>query len=82
MLVFESGHLRELKEALGAGFPALLVTVGLSLVLLVLALIPRSGSAVPLVGDLIVTRRRQVAIAAGSVCLSAAIGFVVAFWAL
>jgi hypothetical protein len=29
-----------------------------------------------------VTRRRQIAIAAGSVCLSAAIGFVVAFWAL
>jgi hypothetical protein len=82
MLIFESGHLHELKEALGAAFPALLVAVGLSLLLLVLALIPGSGSAVPLVGDRLEARRRQVAIAAGSVCLSAAIGFAVVFWAL
>jgi hypothetical protein len=82
MLVIQSGHYDELKEALGAGLPAILAVVGFSLLLVFLAALPPSTLPVPVLADFLAARRRQVALAAASVCLSAAIALGVVFWVL
>jgi hypothetical protein len=82
MVVLQSGHYDELKEALGAGFPAILAAVGFSLLLVVLAALPPSALPVPALADFLAARRRQVALAAASVCLSATIALGVVFWLL
>jgi hypothetical protein len=61
--------------------PAILVTIAISLFLLVLAAIP--PSALPMgLSVLLAPRRRQVAAVGISLCLGAAIGLLVVFWAL
>jgi hypothetical protein len=82
MLILAGGHYNELKEALGAAFPALFSVVGISLLLVVLAAIPPSALPVPILSAFLASRRREVALAAGSVCLSTAIGFAIVFWVL
>jgi hypothetical protein len=82
MVVLQNGHYDELKEALGAGLPAILVVVGFSLLLVLLAALPPSTLPVPVVADFLSARRRQLVLAAASVCLSAAIALGVVFWVL
>jgi hypothetical protein len=81
-LVLQSGHYDELKEALGAGLPAILAAVGFSLLLVVLAVLPPSALPVPVLADFLAGRRRQIALAAASICLSAAIALGIVFWVL
>jgi hypothetical protein len=82
MLVLQSGHYNELKEALGAGLPALLAAFGFSLLLVVLAALPPSVLPVPVLTNFLAPRRRQVALAAASICLSAASALAIVFWVL
>ena len=82
MVILDGGHYRELKEALGAGLPAISAAVGVSLLLVILAAIPPSALPVPILSDFLAARRRQVVLAAASVCLSAAIGLAIVFWVL
>lgn len=82
MLILDEGHYRELKEALGAGLPAILAVVGVSLLLGILAVIPPSALPFPILSDFLASRRRHVALAAASVCLSGAIGLGIVFWVL
>jgi hypothetical protein len=82
MLVLDSGHYEELKEALGAGLPVIFAAVGVSVLLGILAAIPPSALPLPVLSDFLALRRRQVGIAAASVCISAAIALAIVFWAL
>jgi hypothetical protein len=82
MVILEGGHYGELKEAFGAGLPAISAAVGVSLLLAILAAIPPSALPVPILSDFLASRRRQVALAAVSVCLSAAIGLAIGVWVL
>lgn len=82
MLILDGGQLEELKEALGAGLPAILAVLGVSLLLGILAAIPPSALPVPLLAEFLASRRRHVALAAASVCLSAAMGLAIVFWVL
>jgi hypothetical protein len=81
-MVIDGGHYEELKEALGAGLPVIFAAVGVSLLLVILAAIPPSALPVPILSDFLASRRRQVVLAAASVCLSAAIGLGIVFWVL
>jgi hypothetical protein len=82
MLILTGGHYSELKEVFGAALPAFLAVVGVSLLLAILAAIPPSALPVPILADFVGSRRRQVALAAISVCLSGAIGIAIVFWVL
>jgi hypothetical protein len=82
MLLLESGHYGELKEALGAGLPVLFVSIAVSVLLVVLAAIPPSELPEGILSDLVGPRRREVALVGAAVGLSAAIVFVVVFWTL
>lgn len=82
MLLLESGHYLELKEAFGAGFPALFAAVGISLLLVVLAAIPPSAFPAPILADLVAPRRRQLAIVGISISLATAMGFAIVVLAL
>jgi hypothetical protein len=82
MLLFESGHYRDLTEALSAGLPVLFAAIGVSVLLIVLAAIPPSVLPEGILSDLVGPRRRQVALVGAAVGLSAAIVFVVVFWTL
>jgi hypothetical protein len=81
MLILDEGHYGELKDALGAGLPAIFAVLGISLLLGILAAIPPSALPV-LLSDFLAPRRRHVAFAAASVCLSGAIGLGIVFWVL
>jgi hypothetical protein len=81
ILFLNGGHYAELEETLGAGLPAILATIGLSLLLFVLAALP--PSALPAgISELLAPHRRQVAAVGASIFLGAAIGFLIVFWAL
>ena len=81
MVFLRGGHYAELQETLGAGLPAILATIALSLLLLVLAALP--SSALPVgISALLAPRRRQAVAVALSVCLGAAIGLLIVFWTL
>jgi hypothetical protein len=82
MLFLEGGHYGELKEALGAGFPVLFVSIAVSLLLVALAAIPPSALPEGILSDLVGPRRREVALVGAAIGLSAAIVFVVVFWTL
>jgi hypothetical protein len=82
MLLLESGHYAELKEALGAGLPAIFAAIGISLLLVVLAAIPPSALPLPILSDLLAPRRSQVALVGASICLGTAAGLVIVVWAL
>jgi hypothetical protein len=82
MLILDEGHYGELKDALGAGLPAIFAVVGISLLLVILAAIPPSALPVPVISDFLASRRRHVAFAAAAVCLSGAIGLGIVFWVL
>jgi hypothetical protein len=82
MLILDEGHYRELKEALGAGLPAIFAVIGISLLLGILAAIPPSALPVPILSDFLASRRLHVALAAASVCLSGAIALGIVLWAL
>jgi hypothetical protein len=82
MLIFDEGHYGELKDALGAGLPVIFAVVGISLLLGILAAIPPSALPVPVLSEFLASRRRHVAFAAASVCLSGAIGLGIVFWVL
>lgn len=82
MLFLESGHYAELKEALGAGLPAIFAAVGVSLLLVVLAAIPPSALPTSILADFVVPRRREIALIGIAVCLSAVIGLAIVVWAL
>lgn len=82
MLYFESGHYAELKEALGAGLPAIVAAVGMSILLVVLAAIPPSALPTAILADLVVPRRREIALVGVAICLSAVIGLAIVVWAL
>jgi hypothetical protein len=81
-MIFLSGsRYAELEETLGAGLPVILAAVALSLLLLLVAAIPPSvlpGG----ISEVLAPRRLQLAVVAVSVCLGAAIGLLVVFWAL
>jgi hypothetical protein len=81
-LIFQSGdRYAELEETLGAGLPAILAAVAVSLLLLLLAAIP--PSALPRgVSEVLGPRRSQVAVVAVSVCLGAVIGLLTVFLTL
>lgn len=82
MLFLNGGHLTELKEALGAGLPALFAAVGLSLVLVVLTTIPPSALPPSVVSDFLVHRRRQVGLVGAAIVLSTAAAVLMLFWVL
>jgi hypothetical protein len=82
MLLLESGHYSELKEALGAGLPVLFVSIAVSVLLVALAAIPPSELPEGILSDLVGPRRREVALVGAAVGLSTAIVFVVVFWTL
>jgi hypothetical protein len=82
MFILDGGHYGELKEALGAGLPVVFAAVGVSLLLVLLAAIPPSALPVPMLSDFLASRRRQVAVAAASICLSACIAIAIVFWVL
>jgi hypothetical protein len=82
MLLLETGHYGELKEALGAGFPAIFAAIGISFLLVVLAAIPPSALPVTILSDLLAPRRRQVALVGLSICLGTAMGLTIVVWAL
>jgi hypothetical protein len=81
MVFLSGGRYAELEETLGAGLPAILATIALSLLLLLLAAIPPSALPVG-ISELLGPRRRQVAVVGVSVCLGAAIGLLTVFWTL
>jgi hypothetical protein len=81
MTFLSGGHYAELEETLGAGLPAILATVALSLLLLLLAAIP--PSALPNgISQLVAPRRFQIAVVAVSICLGAVTGLLIVFWSL
>jgi hypothetical protein len=80
MLFFEGGHYAELKEALSAGLPVLFVSIAVLLV--ALAAIPPSALPEGILSNLVGPRRREVALLGATIGLSAALVFVVVFWAL
>jgi hypothetical protein len=82
VLFSNGGHFDELKEALGAGLPVLLAAVGLSLLLVVLAMLPPSMLPEGALADLLAERRGQVALVGIAISLSAAIVVGIVFWAL
>ena len=82
MLLLESGHYAELKEALGAGLPAIFAAIGISFLLVVLAAIPPSALPVAILSDLLAPRRRQIALVGLSISLGTAMGLAVVVWAL
>jgi hypothetical protein len=82
MLFLESGHYVELKEAVGAGFPAILAAIGISFLLVVLAAIPPSALPVTILSDLLAPRRREVALVGLSICLGTAMSLAIVVWAL
>jgi hypothetical protein len=82
MLFLESGHYGELKEALGAGFPVLFVSIAVSVLLVALAAIPPSQLPEGILADLVGHRRREVALVGAAIGLSAAVVLVVVFWTL
>ena len=82
MLFFEGGHYAELKEALSAGLPVLFVSIAVSVLLVALAAIPPSALPEGILSNLVGPRRREVALLGATIGLSAALVFVVVFWAL
>jgi hypothetical protein len=82
VLFSNGGHFDELKEALGAGLPVLLVAVGLSILLIVLAALPPSMLPEGALADLLAERRAQVALVGIAISLSAALAVGIVFWAL
>jgi hypothetical protein len=82
VLFSNGGHFDELKEALGAGLPVLLVAVGLSILLIVLAALPPSMLPEGALADLLAERRAQVALVGIAISLSAALVVGIVFWAL
>jgi hypothetical protein len=81
MFLFQSGHISELKEALSAGLPIYFAAIAISLVLVILAALPPSALPTSL-GGFVASRRREVALVGGAVCLSAAIVLGIVFWTL
>jgi hypothetical protein len=82
MLLLESGHYSELRDALGAGFPAIFAAIGISFLLVVLAAIPPSALPAAILSDLVAPRRRQVALVGLSICLGTAMSLAIVVWAL
>jgi hypothetical protein len=82
MLLFESGHYHELKEALSAGLPVFFAAIVVSVLLVALAAIPPSALPVTVLSELVAPRRRQLALIGAAICLSAAVALVVVSWAL
>jgi hypothetical protein len=82
MLFLEGGHYAELKEALGAGLPALFAAIGVSVVLFALAAIPPSALPGGILSEILAPRRREVALVGIAICLSAAVAFAIVLWAL
>jgi hypothetical protein len=82
MILLENGHYAELKEALGAGFPAIFAAIGISFLLVVLAAIPPSAFPVTILSDFLAPRRRQIALVGLSICLGTAMGLTIVVWAL
>jgi hypothetical protein len=82
VLFSNGGHFDELKEALGAGLPVLLVAVGLSILLIVLAALPPSMLPEGALANLLAERRAQVALVGIAISLSAALVVGIVFWAL
>jgi hypothetical protein len=81
ILFLNGSRYAELEETLGAGLPAILATIALSLLLLVIAAIPPSvlpGG----ISELLAPRRAQVAVLGVSISLAAAVGLLIVFWAL
>jgi hypothetical protein len=82
MFLFQSGHAGELKEALSAGLPVYFVAVAISLLLIVLAAIPpRALPASPFFA-FVATRRRELALVGGAICLAAGLVLAIVFWTL
>jgi hypothetical protein len=81
MVFLTGGHYAELEETLGAGLPAILAAVALSLLLLVVAALPPSALPVG-ISELLAPRRRQVAAVGVSVCVGALTGLLIVFWSL
>lgn len=81
MVFLSGGHYAELEETLGAGLPAILAAIALSVLILVLAALPPSALPVG-ISTLLAPRRRQAAAVGLSVGLGAAIGLLIVFWTL
>jgi hypothetical protein len=82
VLLSNGGHFDELKEAFGAGLPVIFAALGLSILLVVLAVLPPSTFPEGVLSELFVTRRRQVALVGVAISLSATIVFAIVFWVL
>jgi hypothetical protein len=82
MLLLESGHTSELKEALSAGLPVYFAAIAISLALVLLAAIPPSALPTSFLGEFVAGRRREFALVGGAVCLSAGIVLAIVFWML
>jgi hypothetical protein len=80
MFLFQSGHSEELKETLSAGFPVYFAAIAISLLLVVLSVIPPSALPGSSLAEFVTGRRRQLALAGGAICLSAAIVIGIDFW--
>jgi hypothetical protein len=82
MILSQSGHVEELKEALNAGLPVYFAALVISLVLVVLAAIPPSALPASLITEFVAPRRRQLALLGGAISLSAGIVLAIVFWTL
>ena len=82
MFLFQSGHAGELKEALSAGLPVYFVAVAISLLLIVLAAIPPRALPASPFFEFVATRRRELALVGGAICLAAGLVLAIVFWTL
>jgi hypothetical protein len=82
MFLFQSGHAGELKEALSAGLPVYFVAVAISLLLIVLAAIPPRALPGSPFFEFVATRRRELALVGGAICLAAGVVLAIVFWTL
>jgi hypothetical protein len=82
MFLFQSGHAGELKEALSAGLPVYFAAVAISLLLIALAAIPPRALPASPFFEFVATRRRELALVGGAICLTAGLVLAIVFWTL
>jgi hypothetical protein len=82
MFLFQSGHAAELKEALSTGLPVYFAAIAISLLLVGLAAIPPRALPASPFFEFVASRRRELALIGGAVCLSAAVVLAIVFWTL
>jgi hypothetical protein len=82
MILAQSGHIEELKEALTAGLPVYFAALLIAFVLVLLAAIPPSALPASQLAEFVASRRRQLALLGGAISLSAGVVLAIVFWTL